>query len=150
MSDTFANISNTAPKIKKRLQRASYKASDKLTIIHEAKKIGILAAARHFGIDQSMVSRWMHNEERFASTASKNRRVGAGRTSAYPAAEEELVKWINELRLVGIAVTAGTIKMQMITILTTTCANTYPGAFNKFHASKSWFYQFLKRHNLSF
>ena len=41
-------------------------------------------------------------------------------------------------------------KMQMMTILTTTCANTYPGAFNKFHASKSWFYQFLKRHNLSF
>ncbi|CAG8741994.1 5065_t:CDS:2, partial [Ambispora leptoticha] len=78
---------------------ASYTASEKLAIIHEAKKIGILAAERRFGID---------------------RRVGAGRFSAYPAAEEELVTWIKELHLVGIAVTAGAIKLQMTTILATT------------------------------
>jgi len=67
-----------------------------------------------------------------------------GRTSFYPAAEEELIKWLNELRQMGIAVTSGSIKMQMYTILSTTCADKYLGASQQFHASKSWFYQFLK------
>ncbi|CAG8536043.1 1984_t:CDS:2 [Ambispora leptoticha] len=67
------------------------------------KKIGILAAARRFGVDKSMVSRWMPNEEKFNNAVSKNRRVGAGRIAVYPVAEEELVNWIRELRLVGIA-----------------------------------------------
>ncbi|CAG8854219.1 10551_t:CDS:1, partial [Gigaspora margarita] len=41
-------------------------------------------------------------------------------------AEEEFIKWFNKLRRIGIAVIAGSIKMQMITILSTTCADKYP------------------------
>ncbi|CAG8800806.1 303_t:CDS:1, partial [Cetraspora pellucida] len=123
--------------------------SEKLTVIQEAKRIGVLAASCHFGIDQSMVSRWKNNEKKINNVVSGNRRVGVGRTSFYLAAKEELIKWLNELRQIGIAVTSGSIKMQIYTILSTTCADKYPGASQQFHASKSWFYQFLKRHQLS-
>ncbi|CAG8700616.1 75_t:CDS:2 [Ambispora leptoticha] len=80
-------MSNTSaniiqPKFKGRVQRTSYKASKKLAIINEAKKFGILTAAHC-----------------------------TGKISAYPATEEELLKWINELRLVRIAVMAGAIKL---------------------------------------
>ncbi|CAG8690534.1 4166_t:CDS:1, partial [Ambispora leptoticha] len=51
--------------------------------------------------------------------------VDAGRFLAYPVAEEELITWIKELYLVRIAATARAIKIQMTTILATTCANTY-------------------------
>ncbi|CAG8711098.1 6674_t:CDS:2, partial [Cetraspora pellucida] len=89
---------NKAVKVRSHVQRTSYKVSEKLIIIQEAKQIGVLAASYHFGIDQSM---------------------------------------LNELRQMGIAVTSGSIKMQMYTILSTTCANKYPGASQQFHASKS-------------
>ncbi|CAG8846117.1 27638_t:CDS:1, partial [Gigaspora margarita] len=49
----------------------------------------------------------------------------------------------------GIAVTAGSIKMQITTILSTTCADKYPGASQQFHTSRSWFYRLLKQHHLS-
>ncbi|CAG8682093.1 7213_t:CDS:1, partial [Ambispora leptoticha] len=80
----------------------SYTASEKLAIIDEAKKIGILAAERHFDIDQSMVSQWISNEKKLANVIPKNRYVNAGRFLTYPVIEEELVTWIKELHLVGI------------------------------------------------
>ncbi|CAG8820736.1 3137_t:CDS:1, partial [Gigaspora rosea] len=123
---------NKPVKVRKRVQRTSYKASEKLTVIQEAKRIGVLAASRHFGIDQSMVSRWKNSEEKFNNVISGNRRIGAGRVSFYSAAEEELIKWFNELRRMEIAVTAGSIKMQMITILSTTYTDKYPSASQQF------------------
>ncbi|CAG8841736.1 45406_t:CDS:2, partial [Gigaspora margarita] len=119
-----------AVKVRSRVQRTSYKASEKFAVIQEAKKIGILATSHRFDINY-------------------NQCVGAGRVSFYLAAEEELVRWLNELRQIEIAVTAGSIKMQMTTILSTTCANKYPGASQQFHASRFWFYWFLKRYYLS-
>ncbi|CAG8501651.1 17210_t:CDS:2 [Dentiscutata heterogama] len=70
------------------------------------KKIGVLATSRHFVIDQSMVSQWISNKEKLKNANSSNRCVGARRASFYPEAEEELVKWLNELHLAKIAVTA--------------------------------------------
>ncbi|CAG8749224.1 23546_t:CDS:2 [Dentiscutata erythropus] len=95
------------------------KALEKLTVIQEAKQIGVLAALHYFA-------------------------------SFYPAAEEELIKWFNELHRMGIAVIAGSVKIQMLTILSTTCADKYLGASQQFCVPKSWFYQFLKQHQLSF
>ncbi|CAG8744760.1 2511_t:CDS:2, partial [Ambispora leptoticha] len=43
MSNTSTNI--IQPKFKDHVQRTSYKASEKLVIINEAKKFGILAVA---------------------------------------------------------------------------------------------------------
>ncbi|CAG8482288.1 9440_t:CDS:2, partial [Racocetra fulgida] len=123
---------NKAVKVRNRVQRTSYKASEKLTVIQEAEKIGVLAAARHFGIDQSMISQWICNKEKYINTSASNRRIGARRVSFYPAAEKELVKWLNDLHQTGIAVTAAAIKMQMVNILSTTCANKYPDAAKQF------------------
>ncbi|CAG8592038.1 8167_t:CDS:2, partial [Scutellospora calospora] len=53
----------------------------------------------------------------------------ARRTSFYLAAEEELIKWLNELQQIEIAVISDSIKMQMYTILLTTCADKYPDSF---------------------
>ncbi|CAG8615815.1 7625_t:CDS:2 [Ambispora leptoticha] len=120
MSNTSTNI--IQPKFKDRIQRTSYKASEKLAIINEAKKFNILAV-------------WVRDKEKFSNAISTSRHVGAGKILAYSAAEEELLKWINELCLVEIAVTAGAIKLQMVTILAITCANDYSDASNKFHTS---------------
>ncbi|CAG8540054.1 5297_t:CDS:2 [Cetraspora pellucida] len=49
---------------------------------------------------------YKNNEKKFNNVVSGNRHVGARRTLFYPAAEEELIKWINELRQIGIAVTS--------------------------------------------
>jgi len=70
MSNTSANI--TQPKFKGRIQRTSYKASEKLVVINKAKKFGILAMARQLGIDQSMVSRWVHDKKKFSDAISTN------------------------------------------------------------------------------
>ncbi|KAF0441397.1 zinc finger mym-type protein 4-like isoform x1 [Gigaspora margarita] len=56
-------IGNKVVKVRSHVQRTSYKASEKLAIIQEAKKIGILAASRRFNINQSMISRWKNNEK---------------------------------------------------------------------------------------
>ncbi|CAG8785265.1 877_t:CDS:1, partial [Gigaspora rosea] len=93
-------ISKNKPvKVRKRVQRKTYRYS-------RSKAYWYLAASRHFGIDQSMVSRWKNSKEKFNNVISGNQRIGAGRVSFYPAAKEELIKWFNELRRMGIAVTA--------------------------------------------
>ncbi|CAG8839758.1 8043_t:CDS:2, partial [Gigaspora margarita] len=97
---------NKPVKDKRHIQRTSYKALEKLTVIQEAKRISVLAALCYFGVNQFM---------------------------------------FNELHRIGIAVTAGSIKMQMVMILSTTCADKYPGASQQFCASKSWFYQIIVR-----
>ncbi|KAF0484466.1 zinc finger mym-type protein 4-like isoform x1 [Gigaspora margarita] len=56
-------IGNKAVKVRSCVQRTSYKASEKLAVIQEAKKIGVLAASRRFNINQSMISRWKNNEK---------------------------------------------------------------------------------------
>ena len=70
MSNTSTNI--TQPKFKGRVQRTSYKASEKLVVIDKAKKFGILATARQLGIDQSMVSQWVRDEKKFSDAISTN------------------------------------------------------------------------------
>ncbi|CAG8563421.1 2415_t:CDS:2 [Dentiscutata heterogama] len=75
-----AIIGNKVLKVRSRVQRTLYKASEKLT--------------------------WISNEEKLKNTNSSNRRVGARRASFYSETEEELVKWLNKLCLAGIAVTA--------------------------------------------
>ncbi|CAG8796236.1 14768_t:CDS:2, partial [Gigaspora rosea] len=97
-----------AVKVRSHVQRTSYKASEKLAVRKTMKKNTLI----------------LHQ-------------VGAGRVSFYPAAEEKLVIWLNELRQMGIAVTVGSIKIQIFKILLTTCADKYPGASQRFHASNS-------------
>ncbi|CAG8475720.1 8532_t:CDS:2 [Cetraspora pellucida] len=109
-----AIIGNKVPKVQSYVQRTSYKTSEKLTIIHEAKKI-----------------------EKLKNANSSNKHVGAKRASFYLEAKEELVKWLNEFCLARIAVTADFIKVQMFNILLTICATKYPNATKQFHASKS-------------
>ena len=55
MSNSSANISFKITKVKKHVEKTAYKTSKKLVIIHEAKKIDILAVVYYFGIDKSMV-----------------------------------------------------------------------------------------------
>ncbi|CAG8769388.1 15918_t:CDS:1, partial [Dentiscutata erythropus] len=63
---------NKPVKVRRRVQRTSYKVSEKLTVIQEAKQIGVLAASRYFGIDQSIVSQWKNSEEKFNNVISSN------------------------------------------------------------------------------
>jgi len=131
-----------------KVQRSSYSASEKLEVLQYAKLHGLRAAARHFTIDHSMISRWQKKEEKLKSTRGKNRRVGARRKAHYPEAEASLKTWLLEFRKDGIAVTPKMVKFYMKELLTKQFANIYPNGKN-FLASDRWFYCFLKRNGFS-
>ncbi|CAG8614060.1 6849_t:CDS:2 [Cetraspora pellucida] len=49
---------------------------------------------------------WISNEEKLKNANSNNKHVGARKALFYLEAKEELVKWLNELHLAEIAITA--------------------------------------------
>ncbi|CAG8797038.1 10745_t:CDS:2, partial [Racocetra persica] len=44
-----------AVKVKRRVQKTSYKASEKLAVIQKAKQIGVLAASHHFAAEEKFI-----------------------------------------------------------------------------------------------
>ena len=86
---------------------------------------------------------------KFHNAAQKNRCIDSGAKTAYPAAEEALVKCISEFQQNELAVTANMIKSQMVSFLANDFAEIYLNVKNTFLVSETWFYQFLCRHNLA-
>ncbi|CAG8632807.1 2269_t:CDS:1, partial [Diversispora eburnea] len=124
-------------------------AAEKLTIIADAKALSCRAAARKHGVDHSMVSRWINNEEKIKNAPKKNKSIGSGKKSQYPKVEKILKQWILEHRQNAVAATCDIIKMHMLTLLSNDFAETYPGADSKFHATDMWLFQFMKRNNFA-
>ncbi|CAG8708560.1 4512_t:CDS:1 [Ambispora leptoticha] len=109
MSTNSGNVSTKPTRVKKRVQRTAYKTSEKLVIILKPKNLAFWQQR----VVLVLTSRWCHGGCQMRKILiSKNRRVGAGRIAAYPAAEEVIVNWIHKLRLIGIAITSAAIKMK--------------------------------------
>ncbi|CAH1770491.1 4274_t:CDS:2, partial [Entrophospora sp. SA101] len=133
-------------------KRSSYSVAEKLQVLQYAKQYGLRSAGRHFTIDPSMISRWQKQEEELDLVKQKKRRrIGnnLGRKAKYPEAEAELKAWIVEFRQDGIAVTPKIVKTYMKELLANQFSNIYPGASEKFLASESWFYRFLRRYDFA-
>ena len=76
----------------------SYTASYKLKVISFAEQFGNRAAEREFGILESSVSYWRKQKEALRNRKSDSRAFRGPKAGKYPALEDELVTYFEELR----------------------------------------------------
>ena len=76
----------------------SFRASYKLKVISFAEQFGNRAAEREFGILESSVRYWRKQKEALRNTKSDSRAFRGPEAGKYPALEDELVTYFEELR----------------------------------------------------
>ncbi|CAB4441520.1 unnamed protein product [Rhizophagus irregularis] len=103
----------------------------KKKFVNYAKEYGKNSAAAHFGINKSMVGRWVKASINWTDEINRNiKKVGTGRRVFYPEVEKKLYDWIIEQR------NRDTIVL-------------YGNLMNDFKMSNRWLYAFTKRQKLS-
>lgn len=137
-------------KVSKRT-RSSYSIEQKEEVVNYAKNHGRNNAAAHFGLDKSMVGRWVRASTKWEGEISRNRKkIGSGRKVFYPEAEKKLYNWIIEQRKQGLAVTYAILRVKMLEILKEPdIVILYGDITNDFKLSPRWLYAFMKRQRLS-
>jgi Tc5 transposase DNA-binding domain len=124
--------------------RNSYSIKQKKEVVDYAKQHGRNKAACHFGLDATMVGRWVKASSGWATEINQNsRRVGSGRKAFYPEAEKKLYDWIIEQRKQGLVVTYATVRVKMLDILRE------DNAVEDFKTSDNWLSAFMKRYKLA-
>jgi transposase-like protein len=131
--------------------RNSYSVEYKKEVIAYAGNHGNNEAARHFGLNQGMVSRWISASSKWTSETKENsKRVGSGRKAFFPEAEEKLYTWIIYQRKQGLAVAYITIRNKMLEILKEPeMLVLYDNLGEDFKTSQRWILGFMKRFNLA-
>ena len=132
-------------------KRTSYSVGQKEEVVSYAKNHGRNSAAAYFGLDKSMVGRWVKASASWTSEVSRNsKKIGSGRKVFYPEAEKRLYNWIIEQRKQGIAVTYSIIRVKILEILKESdIVILYEDLTNDFKMSVNWLYAFMKRQRLS-
>ena len=101
---------NTKRKVKRKITkckvskrtRTSYSIEQKKEVVEYAKYHGRNSAATHFGLDKSMVGRWVSASSSWKEEVSRNsKKIGSGQKVFYPEAEKILYNWIIEQRKQG-------------------------------------------------
>ncbi len=88
---------NTKYKWVSKCQRTSYSVGQKEEVVSYAKNYGRNNAAAYFGLDKSMVRRWVKVSASWTSKVSRNsKKIGSGRKVFYPEVEKKLYNWIIE------------------------------------------------------
>ena len=82
----------------------SYTAGYKLKVIEYALEHGKRAAGRKFDVDEKCVRRWCAQKEALRNTNS-NKRAFRGKQCKFPDLEEELLRYVTEVRNDGLALT---------------------------------------------
>jgi hypothetical protein len=90
----------------------SYTALYKLKVISFAEHFGNRAAEREFRILESSVRYWRDQKEALSNTKSDSRTFRGPKAGKYPALEDELLTYFEELRNNGIAVTHDMIQLR--------------------------------------
>ena len=103
-------------KVSKRT-RSSYSIEQKEEVVNYAKNHGRNSAATHFGLDKSMVGRWIKASTNWGEISRNSKKIGSGRRVFYPEAEKKLYNWIIEQRKQGLAVTYAILRVKMSEIL---------------------------------
>src|ERR1043165_8128039 len=131
-------------------KRTSYSIGQKEEVVSYAKNHGRNNAAAYFGLDKSMVGRWVKASVSWTDEVSRNyKKVGSSRKAFYPEAEKMLYDWIIEQRKQSIAVTYSIIRIKMLEILKgSDITILYGDLTNDFKMSVNWLYAFMKRKRL--
>jgi len=139
------------PKKTVKRHRNSYSVEQKRQIVTYAKENGRNEAARQFGLNSSMVGRWVKASKSWVTELNQNiKRVGSGRTAFYPEAEKKLYDWIITQRKQGLGVTYTITRVKMMEILKEPdMLSLYEDSAKDFKASTRWMNAFMKRFKLS-
>lgn len=87
-------------------RRVHLSAKDKLEIVEYSKKHSQRLASVEYSVSQSMVSRWMNQEQQLLEASKKNNStVHSGRKSSFPEMDESVSQWIIDQRQMELAVT---------------------------------------------
>jgi len=124
--------------------RKSYSIKQKKVVVDYAKQQGRNKAARHFGLDATMVGRWVKASSGWVNVINQNsKRIGSDRKPFFPEAEKKLYEWIIEQRKQGLAVTYAIVRVKMLEILEE------DNAAEDFKTSDNWLSTFMKRYKLA-
>lgn len=122
----------------------SYTAGYKLKVVEFALEHGKRAAGRKFDVDEKCVRRWCAQKEALENTNSK-KRAFRGKPCKFPELEEELFRYVTEVRNDGYALTTDMLRVKALALAR---AKNIPAG--TFKASAGWVRRFLKRKDLSF
>ena len=76
----------------RRTSRTSYSIKQKENVVSYAKENGRNRAAAYFGLDKSMVGRWVKASKNWTEEVNRNsKKVGSGRKSLYPEAKKSSI-----------------------------------------------------------
>ena len=121
--------------------RRAYTAGFKLEAIQEAVKIGNRAAGRKFGISEANIRFW-RKEEELLKTLNKSKKANRGSRARFPELEKQLREWIFSESQKSRGVTLSQIRMKAGDIAKEM-------KMDDFHCSSSWYYNFIRRQNIS-
>lgn len=139
---SLSTIMNDPRKIKYRYN--SYTAGFKVRVILYAEKHGNRAAEREFGISEAHVRYWRRQKESLINAKMSSRAFRGPKEGKYPQLEEELLKYVQELRNNGNAV-----NHEMLQNRAREIARSNGIPHNQFKASRGWAWRFMRRKNLS-
>lgn len=122
-------------------KRHAYEADFKLRAISYAEENGNRAAARQFGINESMVRKWRKQKDDLKQV-KKTKRSFRGNKARWPQLEDKIEQWVIEQRTAGRSVSTVSIRLKATAVARDM-------QINDFRGGHSWCFCFMKRHNLS-
>ncbi|KAH7946760.1 hypothetical protein HPB52_004177 [Rhipicephalus sanguineus] len=114
----------------------SFTAKEKLEIIAAAEEIGNRAAARRHDVDESCICNWRKKKASLESAHKEKRAFCGPKTGAYPLLETQLVKFIQERRSRGHAVSTEMAQMEALRLAREMNIS------REFRASRGWLQRF--------
>lgn len=120
--------------------RQAYTASQKLEVIKFAEEHGNRAAERHFKVAEKCVRLWRKNKVGLSLMPPTKMACRRGKMH-WPELEEELKGWVLQKKINSEPINSQVIRMQALRI----AREKDIGAF---HATQSWFYNFMNRNNM--
>ena len=128
VSTELVKMADGGPSQKKR----SFDSAFKLKVVEFAEKYSNRGAGRQLGVDKKRVREWRKQKEQLESLPRKKRRLDGGSCrAALPETEEELVVWIDALR-----VTRNSVQRKAIELAQTS-------GNEEFGASRGWMEKFV-------
>lgn len=117
----------------------SYTAGFKLKVVAHALEHGKRAAGRRFDVDEKCVRRWCAQKDALVNT-SKTKRAFRGKPCKFPKLEEELLKYVEEVRGSGYALSTDMLKVKALALAR---AMNLPAL--DFKASAGWIRRFKRK-----
>ena len=124
--------------------RASYTVKIKLAAVNKVKECGnVSQVSRELDINESTIRYWVKQEQALKDANPDARITAPRRTAKYPALENQVCAYIDDLRKKGLSVSRGMIQDQALIVKRDL------GIDDNFKASKGWCTRFMRRNNYS-